>query len=434
MHVEAQRVRQEWEDARRVRAENEAGEAARELRGIEEETRVAAVTAEESRQWDMIESERRAVEKERRALTAAAEGMRRREETIVPRERAAAEREKRATQLETEWETSEAALVHRGRNEEIRMLEGCLRKEVEANRLHRRRYNKSGGGGGGGGGTWDSKASVGTASSNISPINAKVLAEALLVASGLDGATSNRIGEGGFGRNGPVSPGMTRLRRAQSMIRHVLEGEAEPLAASWADGVEEVSETRVKGSRRYLRADDPRSRGGTCSRQLHLPAQPRRTSPRRPVRTDVATAEYKLRQAIAVEQRKHRHRPTGSLGGGVGGAISPTRSVWPPWKTWWRLANGNRTLSLGEFRHVLRRRAGVPAHRLSDGDVRRVYEAVLASPSGRGKDDGQSGATHGEGVAGPRGHGRGMSVEAWAAWWSGTQTKHAVVAVVDVAL
>ena len=62
-------------------------------------------------------------------------------------------------------------------------------------------------------------------------------------------ATSNRIGEGGFGRNGPVSPGMTRLRRAQSMIRHVLEGEAEPLAASWADGVEEVSETRVKGPR-----------------------------------------------------------------------------------------------------------------------------------------------------------------------------------------
>ena len=49
MHTEAQRVRQEWDSARRVRAENEAGEAAWERRELEEKRRSAAVAAEVER-------------------------------------------------------------------------------------------------------------------------------------------------------------------------------------------------------------------------------------------------------------------------------------------------------------------------------------------------------------------------------------------------
>ena len=120
MHTEAQRVRQEWDSARRVRAENEAGEAAWERRELEEKRRSAAVAAEEARHRQSMENDRKALDEERKIIAVAMEDLRRRELAIAPRERAAVEREARADRLEVEWETSEAALVHRGRNEEIR--------------------------------------------------------------------------------------------------------------------------------------------------------------------------------------------------------------------------------------------------------------------------------------------------------------------------
>ena len=88
MHTEAQRVRQEWDSARRVRAENEAGEAAWERRELEEKRRSAAVAAEEARHRQSMENDRKALDEERKIIAVAMEDLRRRELAIAPRERA----------------------------------------------------------------------------------------------------------------------------------------------------------------------------------------------------------------------------------------------------------------------------------------------------------------------------------------------------------
>ena len=364
---ETERVRVEWEKVRVATSSNahqskELLEAKNECMEMENELR--------EREKEMNKREKSTASREQEVLE------------LEPRERKVQAREKQQEEREHEFYENMAAKVHSKQAEQIRTLEQWLEKEIRANKnlqtsvttlrdqlakdivvddVDEKQEGESGDG-------WLSlrlrstekllsatgvEASAGGGDEEESNHGGGNGGKVVSGGNGNGDGDNDDDGEKGIWRESKVvressastrdaqSPnGVRRLHRARSMIRHMIEGDAD---------TQVPAQLRTNQQQLVLPSPPPHSRHAS-------------TNTNKQTNTLNLRAEKKFRKAIDVIERE---------------AQSHAREACS-WNTWFRVVGGREEhgLSLQVFRHLIRRCTKISNGAMSDQELRCVFEMI----------------------------------------------------------
>tara|TARA_B100000795_G_scaffold269819_1_gene260555 strand:- start:14 stop:1990 length:1977 start_codon:yes stop_codon:yes gene_type:complete len=368
---ETKRNREEWEEAHAAKLEHES--QIRILKEAEEECHHMK-TAFRARE-NILKDQELILSKREKEL-----------QQLVPREKEVENREILQTKKEHDFYESTAAKVHSRQAEQIRTLENCLTQEVKANHTLQKHVQKM-------------RESIsreerehkedtkqhGTNESNES--NRIETDEKNDISNGFDNdsfdfeneieiekdivkdtESEDELKEKGLEESKqfkvlPASPGVGRLHRARSMIRHMIQDQDIKVQDQGKE--QQHSATSLVMKRMH-------------SNNLMLPSPPRAS--KQHVNVLDARAKKRFRNALGLLERTAREIV---VGGRVMG-VNPTKAMALPWNTWFRVVGGGQEegLSLQLFRYLIRRRAKVTNSAVSDQDLRRVFECIDCNKKG----------------------------------------------------